>query len=159
MLTWQNFYDSLRVQIPEVKYRYGNILISLVDPLNLRAFLIEKGFGFVCLFDINKINIKTDPVLGECYMICGVNYISENSDSKKFSLLEVLLYIASTVYFKNTKAPFFEPFRMVTSDGYDISLVKTKKEGEIITNIVIGYQNGFVSDCMTSFARYRITTK
>ncbi len=139
MLTWRNFYKELGVDIKiDCDFQEDKILVYGFFIYPLIRFLVGKGFTFNLIMDMEKISSSPNAHLNFPY-ISIKNSHNEQKTSRKFNLYEVLIYIASVLYFRNTTALSFEDFRIYTNDGYDISLVRRKDEdGKDEVCLVIG---------------------
>lgn len=158
MLTWQDFYKELGVTIlcKDLKTQnHVDILVFEVDINQIIWFLRSRGFCINSTLSFHSIKQKPGYFLYLPYYISGISFGTKKGDccfcNKPLNIYDLLIYIASQIYFRNTTASYFDEFRVITSDGYDVSIIKRVCMDPVIC---IGYANGFVDNCFYSRVRF-----
>ncbi len=162
MLTWRDFYQTLGFDIlkdrPFIK---DVIVVYRVDIDEVKAFLISRGFRINSTLPVSDIK-HTPSFLLTCphspYSLCKISFGTNNHScfcNKPLSIYDFLIYLASQIYFFNTTASFFSEFRVFTSDGYDVSIVKNGVDDPMLC---IGNKNQFVNECFYSELRFALNS-
>jgi hypothetical protein len=164
MLTWRDFYQTLGIDLGTLEgkpYNNNIILVYDVDIINqVRTFLISNGFRINSTLPWSSIEYTpsffSSPRFS--YSLCKISFGTNDSCcfcNKPLNIYDLLIYLASQIYFFNTTASFFGEFRVFTGDGYDVSIVKNEGDNPMLC---IGNKNQFVNECFYSELRFALNS-